>query len=86
MDHSTRNDTIRALAAASAAEIRSRPARALRAHGNPLRAEASGALGFDLETESDGTHMPIPRTTDRELPLERTPNHYTGEHRDEVVR
>lgn len=88
MDHTTRNATIRALAAASAAEIRMRPARAIRAHQGTDLAPVSG------EIDNVTWHpcpvrrgeMPIPHCIDRELPLERTPNHYTGEHRDEVVR
>lgn len=88
MDHTTRNETIRALAAATAAEVRSRPARALAAaapKGNTIE-PTFGEFGFDDESESTGDHLPSPPCTERELPLERTPNHYTGEHRDEVVR
>ena len=73
MDH-TRNETIRALAAASAAEIRSRPARALAAVSGEIEYDQRGALG-----PSTLTHC-----TERELPLERTPNYYTGEHRSEI--
>lgn len=102
MDHTTRNMTIRALAAATAAEIRMNPAKAVRAHTNPLRAEASGEIrtfgpylrgGYPAHTTRTGSMLavesveqPPRRTTERELPLERTPNHYTSEHRDEVVR
>lgn len=92
IDHTTRNETIRALAAASAAEIRSRPARAVAAL-LPISGEIDTVHG--LAYQSPGAWRPVyvaigdpptPRSTDRELPLERTPNHYTGEHRDEVVR
>jgi hypothetical protein len=99
MDHTTRNETIRALAAASAAAIRMRPARALRAHASISgEIDRPDAMRLDEHlcsvriARGPGARctccaeLPPRRTTDRELPLERTPNHYTGEHRDEVAR
>ena len=61
---------------ATAAEIRSRPARDLRAHSTDL-APVSGEIEIDTRRSAH----PIPRCADRPLPLERTPNYYTGEHR-----
>jgi hypothetical protein len=90
MDYTTRNETIRALAAATAADIRMRPARALRAQGNtlpPISGEIDGVTWRPCPVMRG--EQAQPRTTDRELPLERTPNHYTGEPRsgrDEVAR
>lgn len=93
MDHTTRNETIRALAAASAAEIRSRSDRALRAHAlRPISGEIRTDVG--LAYQSPGAwHKARPARpcvppicTERPIPLEHTPNHYTGEHRDEVAR
>lgn len=99
IDLTTRNETIRALAAASAAEIRSRPDRALRAHsavaGEITRPEPMRLVEHMCATRSTlGPHdafgrprcsrcaeIPPLRTTDRELPLERTPNHFTGKPR-----
>ena len=102
MDHTTRNETILALAAASAAAIRMNPTKALRTHTNPRSAAISGEIrtvgpymrgGYPAHTTRaadmraiECVELPPRHTTDRELPLERTPNHYTGEHRDEVVR
>lgn len=74
MDHATRNATIRALAAATAAAIRMSPARAL--------AAVSGEID---EPVRDARPLPL-RCTDRDLPIERERNRYTGEHRDGGVR
>jgi hypothetical protein len=65
MDHTTRQHTIAALAAASAAAIRTSPARALRACSGEIESELAHVLAE-------------PICTDRELPLERTPNRITG--------
>lgn len=79
MDRSTRNETIRALAAATAAAIRIRPARSL------------AAISGEIEIKLDDEDVPVlrgqpgryARCTDRDLPLERTPNRFTGKHRDD---
>jgi hypothetical protein len=68
MDRSTRNETIRALAAATAAAIRTRPARSL--------AAVSGEINYDAASESE---MPVPRCTERDLPIERARNCERGD-------
>lgn len=73
MDDATRNATIRALAAASAAEIRMRPARALRMHA---------AVAGEILDDSDPLDVE-PRCTDRDLPIDRARNRYTGKLRGE---
>lgn len=87
MDHTTRNDTIRALAAASAAEIRSRSERALRAHalrpvsGEIVRPELRRLTEITCAARGIGrcracAEMPPRRTTDRPLPLDHEPHRW----------
>lgn len=71
MDRSTRNETIRALAAATAAAIRIRPARSL--------AAVSGEINYDADEFTIPTRNAITLCRDRDLPIERARNRYTGE-------
>ena len=77
MDRSTRNETIGALLAACAAEVRSRPAKALRAH-------SAVAGEIDAPLTSLGRDKVLvrlvaePRCTDRDLPIAPERNRYTG--------
>lgn len=73
MDRDTRNETIRALAAASAAAIRMRPARALR---------AATAGEIERPSSEDGCRNLRPRCEQRDMPLESCPHSFFwhGEH------
>lgn len=78
MDHTTRNETIRALAAASAAEIRSRSDRALRAHAlRPAAGEIADVTWAPCPVCRG--EIAIPRTTDRPLPLDHEPHRWLGQ-------